>query len=206
MTSRTLWIAAGLLVVLAGGGTVYWWTGAPAKPAAGEARSIAAPAAANLAPHPLGNDPMAAMVQRLADRLKAQPGDAEGWAMLGRSYANLGRHADALPAYAKAIELRQDDPPLMADYADELALQQGGRLEGEPMRWVKRALALEPGQPKALLLAGTEAFQRKDYAQAVQYWERVAQGGAPQSELVKQAKAGLDDARRLGEIGGHARP
>ena len=206
MTSRTLWIAAGLLVVLAGGGTVYWWTGAPAKPAAGEARSIAAPAAANLAPHPLGNDPMAAMVQRLADRLKAQPGDAEGWAMLGRSYANLGRHADALPAYAKAIELRQDDPPLMADYADELALQQGGRLEGEPMRWVKRALALEPGQPKALLLAGTEAFQRKDYAQAVQYWERVAQGGASQSELVKQAKAGLDDARRLGGIGGQARP
>jgi len=193
-------------LVLAGGATVYWWTGAPAKPAAEEARSIAAPAAANLAPHPLGNDPMAAMVQRLADRLKAQPGDAEGWAMLGRSYANLGRHAEALRAYAKVIELRQDDPPLMADYADELALQQGGRLEGEPMRWIKRALALEPGQPKALLLAGTEAFQRKDYAQAIRFWERVAQGGAPQSELVKQAKAGLEDARRLGGIGAQARP
>ncbi|HXD41781.1 MAG TPA: tetratricopeptide repeat protein [Ramlibacter sp.] len=205
MTSRRLWIAGGLLL-LAAGGTAYWWIGAPAKPPASEARSIAAPAAANLAPHPLGNDQITATVQRLADRLKAQPADAEGWAMLARSYANLGRHADALSAYAKAIELRQNDPPLMADYADELALQQGGRLEGEPMRWVGRALALEPGQPKALLLAGTEAFQRKNYGQAIQFWERVAQGGAPQSELVRQAKAGLDDARRLAGIGSQARP
>jgi cytochrome c-type biogenesis protein CcmH len=201
--SRWLWPSVGLFV-LAVAGALYWWISSPTElsgpgPAAG-------PVAATQAPHPIGNDQIAATVQRLADRLKAQPGDAEGWAMLARSYSNLGRHADALPAYAKAIELRQDDPPLMADYADELALRQGGHLEGEPMRWIKRALALEPGQPKALLLAGTEAFQRKDYAQAIQFWERVAQGGAPQSELVKQAKAGLDDARRLGGIGAQARP
>jgi cytochrome c-type biogenesis protein CcmH len=75
-------------------------------------------------------------------------------------------------------------------------MQQGGRLDGAPMSWVKRALALEPDQPKALLLAGTDAFQRKDYVQATRNWERVVQGGPPQSEIVKQARAGLESIRR----------
>lgn len=198
--SRGLWVGVGLFV-LAVGGAGYWWTGSPATWSGTGPRSTAEPAAANPAPHPMGADQIAAMVQGLADRLKAQPADAEGWAMLARSYANMGRHAEALPAYAKAVELRRDDAALMADYADELALQKGRRLSGEPMSWVKRALALEPDQPKALLLAGTEAFDRKDYAQAVQHWERVVQGGPPQSELVKQAQAGLEDARRLGGMG-----
>jgi cytochrome c-type biogenesis protein CcmH len=192
---RGLWVAVGL-IALAAVGAGYWWLGSPAAPPEVGTRSIGQLATANRAPHPTGNDQMAAMVQRLADRLKAQPADAEGWAMLARSYANLGRHAEALAAYAKAVELRRDDPPLMADYADELALQQGGRLEGEPMSWVKRALALDADQPKALLLAGTEAFQRKDHAQAARHWERVVQSGPPQSEIVKQAQAGLEAVRR----------
>lgn len=33
-----------------------------------------------------------AMVGKLEERLKAQPDDAEGWSMLGRSYSALGRY------------------------------------------------------------------------------------------------------------------
>ena len=192
---RRLWFAAGLFA-LAAVGAAYWWFAAPAGSPGAGAGSPAAPAVANQVPHPMGNDQMAKMVQGLADRLKARPEDVEGWAMLARTYATLGRHDEALAAYAKAVALRRDDPPLLADYADELAMQQGGRLDGAPMSWVKRALALEPDQPKALLLAGTDAFQRKDYVQATRNWERVVQGGPPQSEIVKQARAGLESIRR----------
>ena len=203
---RGVWLGVGAFVLLVGGAG-YWWTGSPAgwssssgTPGAVSSANARAESAGPLdmqAPHEMGQDQMAATVQALADRLKAQPNDGEGWAMLARSYATLGRHADSLPAYVKALALLKNDAVVMADYADALALQQGRRLSGEPMVWIARALLIEPGQPKALLLAGTAAFDRKDYAQAIVHWSRVVQGGPPENALVKQAQSGLEDARRL---------
>lgn len=198
--SRRYWWVAGALV-LAAGGAAFGWIGSHRAAPVTVLRPMIVPASAGAAPHPMGNDQISAVVQRLADRLAQQPGDAQGWAMLARSYANLGRHGEALAAYAKALELRTDDAAVLADYADELALHQGRRVTGEPMTWVRRALALEPRQPKALLLAGTEAFERTDYAQAIRHWSQVVQGGRPGSDLVMQAQAGLDDARRLAGAG-----
>ena len=45
------------------------------------------------------------MIARLIDRLNRSPGDPEGWRMLGWSYFNTERFAQAASAYAKAIEL-----------------------------------------------------------------------------------------------------
>ncbi|NDF21417.1 MAG: c-type cytochrome biogenesis protein CcmI, partial [Burkholderiaceae bacterium] len=42
------------------------------------------------------------MVERLADKLKKEPNNAEGWQMLGRSYAALQKMPEALAAYKKA--------------------------------------------------------------------------------------------------------
>ena len=204
---RGVWLGVGAFVLLIGGAG-YWWTGSPAGWSSPSGGTSGAASSANgqsdpagqldtQAPHEMGQDQMAAMVQALADRLKAQPKDGEGWAMLARSYATLGRHADSLPAYVKALALLKNDAVVMADYADALALQQGRVLSGEPMVWIERALLIEPGQPKALLLAGTAAFDRLDYAQAIVHWSRIVQGGPPENALVKQAQSGLEDARRL---------
>lgn len=188
-----LWggILAFMLVV---GGAGYWWAGSPAELSTGGPVPMGAVPAS--APHALGNEQMLAMVETLAERLKARPDDAEGWGMLARSYTTLGRAAEALPAYERALKLAPKDAQLMADYADALALQQGRQLSGAPMDWVRKALAADGKQPKALLLAGTEAFNRKDFAQAIKFWEPVVQGGPPDNALVQQAKAGLDDARQ----------
>lgn len=189
-------LAAVALVI---GGVGYAWKGSPrlgaAAPAAWPAQA-AAPQAGASAPHALGNDAMAGMVQALAERLKARPDDAEGWAMLARSYTTLGDVAASLPAYAQALKLAPKDAELMADYADALALQQGRQLGGEPLAWVKKALAQDPRQPKALLLAGTEAFDRQDMAAAIKFWEQVVAVGPAGSALVEQARNGLDDARK----------
>lgn len=49
------------------------------------------------------------MVQKLADRLAADPRDAEGWQRLIRAYAVLGRTDDAKTAYGKARTAFADD-------------------------------------------------------------------------------------------------
>jgi cytochrome c-type biogenesis protein CcmH len=148
-------------------------------------------------PHATNFDQIAAMTDKLAQRLKDNPEDAEGWAMLGRSYNVLGRNPEALSAYEKALTLRGNDAMLLADYADALALKNNRSLEGEPMKMIERALKNDPQNLKALSLAGTYAFQKKDYTSAVKLWEQVVKFGPPGNNLVDQVLPGLAEAREL---------
>ena len=187
------------VVVLAVAG--YAWTGSPGVPSAGPPSADAA-AAGN--PHTAGaaeQEQFAAAVEKLAERLKGQPDDAEGWAMLARSYGMLGRIDEALPAYQKAVALRGQDARLLADYADTLALKNNRNLEGEPMKLVERALKIEPTNLKALSLAGAAAFNRQDFAGAVRYWEQVVQHAPPDSPYLEQVQASIAEARERGGLG-----
>jgi cytochrome c-type biogenesis protein CcmH len=158
-----------------------------------ERQSAAAGAEAG---HSITATQIEAMTDKLAARLKEQPDDAEGWAMLGRSYAVLGRHDQAAQAFKQAMSLRPDDASVLADYADALAMVNGRNLEGEPSRLIDRALKADPNNLKALSLAGTVAFYRKDYAGALRHWEKMTQI-APNSEFVQQIQGGIDEARKL---------
>jgi cytochrome c-type biogenesis protein CcmH len=153
------------------------------------------------APHEAGAEQFAAAVERLAERLKEQPDNAEGWAMLARSYVQLGRLPDAVPAFRKAVSLATDDARLLADYADALAVQNNRSLDGEPAQLIERALKIEPDNLKALALAGTAAYNRKDYAAAVKHWERMAQVAPPDSPWRDQLMSSIAEARQLGGLG-----
>jgi cytochrome c-type biogenesis protein CcmH len=139
-----------------------------------------------------------AMVSRLAARLKENPEDPEGWMMLGRSYAVLGRFGEASEAYAKAAARTPGDAQLLADYADALAMAQGRTLQGEPEKILLRALAVDPNNVKALLLAGTAAFNRNDGASAVRHWERALGLLPAESDMVQRVQASIAQARSLG--------
>jgi cytochrome c-type biogenesis protein CcmH len=127
------------------------------------------------------------MVERLAAHLKSNPDDPQGWALLGRSYVAMGRFADAADAYAKAAMHAPRDAQLLADFADALAMARGRTLEGEPEKLVHRALEIDPKNMKALALAGTIAFNRRQFADAAGYWKR----------MLPQVEAGSEDARLI---------
>lgn len=193
--SRRLLAGIGILIVIVAAAG-YWWTGTPTLLAGDSdgARSQAQ-ARGEAAPHATDAAQMSSMVDQLAERLKTDPGNAEGWAMLARSYTVLERHAEALRAYEKAVTLQGDDADLLADYADALALRNKRQLAGEPMKWVERALKADPRNLKALALAGTHAWDRKDYKTAAKYWQQLVDAGAPDNELVRQIEPGLAQAR-----------
>jgi cytochrome c-type biogenesis protein CcmH len=50
-----------------------------------------------------------AMVERLAQRLQQRPDDVEGWQLLARSLAALGRHQESAKAYAHLLALAPED-------------------------------------------------------------------------------------------------
>jgi cytochrome c-type biogenesis protein CcmH len=192
-------LAAIAVGVVAFGVAGYWWPGSPelvvAPPSA-----TAPQAGGGDAAHETGAAQIAAMVERLASRLQERPEDAEGWAMLARSYAVLGRHADAVGAYRKALALGGENAGVLADLADAIGVVNGRSLAGEPTRLVERALKLDPDHVKALALAGTAAYDRKDYAGAARHWERILKVAPADSDYLAQVRASIADARQLGGL------
>jgi len=184
---------AGFVAVVATGG--YTLLGTP-QALSSEATAAPAEAAGPEGGHTVTSAQIDAMIEKLAARLKERPDDVDGWAMLGRSYAVLGRHEQAVPAFKQAMVLRPEDAALIADYADALAVTSNRSLEGEPSRLIAQALRIDPNNLKALSLAGTAAFNRQDYAGALRHWEKMVQV-APTSEFVRQIQGGIDEARRL---------
>ena len=156
-----------------------------------------APGAAAGDGHGIARDQIEVMIERLAARMKEKPEDGEGWAMLGRSYAVLDRYTEAAAAYANAVKRSEPDAQLLADYADALAMAQGRNLKGEPERLIAQALRVDPRNVKALMLAGTVAFQDKKFKDAIAYWERILTVVPPDSDVADSARDSIADARAL---------
>jgi cytochrome c-type biogenesis protein CcmH len=138
-----------------------------------------------------------ANVSKLVERLKSNPNDAEGWVMLARSYNTMERFGEAAGAYARATELQPDNADLWAEYAFVSAMANGRNLEGQPMELVNKALKIDPENLKALQLAGNDAFQRKDYKKAVDYWSRVLKKVPAESEVAQSIQQRIDEAKSL---------
>ena len=139
------------------------------------------------------------LTERLKQRMEQHPNDGPGWALLARSYVELGRHGEAATAFEKATALIPDDAQLLVDYADALAMAHGQKLEGTPEELIKRALALDQRNVKGLMLAGTIAYDRRDFATALKQWEQAQKGLPPgqESELVQELAANIDEVRGL---------
>ena len=140
-----------------------------------------------------------AMVEGLAKRLESKTapdaGDLQAWTMLARSFAVLQRFPEASRAYARARTLAPDDAQLLADHADVLAMTQNQSLVGEPAKLIERALQLNPKNLKTLALAGSAAFERKDFAGALNYWGQAQQLAPPNSEFVAGLETSIQQAR-----------
>ncbi len=177
---RTAAVIALLLPLGAGG--MYWWLGTP------EAIDPVATQKAN-------NDQVASMVDALAARLKANPDNPKGWAMLARSYKVMGRFAEAEQAFLKAGDLVNNDPDLLVDYADLLAVRNNNNIEGKPLELVTKALNLNPQHPMGLMMSGVAAYRRNDFKLAVSQWEKLLLVLDPGSPDAQQVEADIAEAR-----------
>jgi cytochrome c-type biogenesis protein CcmH len=205
MKPRT-WLlgALGLAGMALGTGMLFW----PMQPPTPGRDPVPSASTAASAAHPLRTDQVEHAVEQMRERVKQNPKDAAAWAMLAHSYDMLGRRAEASATYSRLIELVPDDPQVLVDAADSMALAHGRQLQGEPMQLIQRALALDPKNLKALSLAGTEAFDRNDPAQAITYWQR-ARAQVTDAALARELDDRIAEARSLqsrAAVGAAARP
>ncbi|MGB8546016.1 MAG: c-type cytochrome biogenesis protein CcmI [Azonexus sp.] len=136
------------------------------------------------------------MVAKLAARMEANPDNMQGWLMLARSYKTMGRYAEAAEAYGKAEKVINDDPELLASYAETIAMATGNGLTGKPSQLVERALKIDPQHPHSLFLAGAAAMEAGDNKKGIAYWEALLPQVEPGSEIDQMLRSGIDKMKQ----------
>jgi cytochrome c-type biogenesis protein CcmH len=89
------------------------------------------------------------LVARAEAHLAANPDDGRGWDVLAPIYLRMGRAEDAVAAYTRALRLQGDSAGRQAGLGEAVVSAAGGVVSVEAQQAFERALALEPGQPKA---------------------------------------------------------
>lgn len=96
----------------------------PAAPTAAATAAAAPPQAQSAA----AQGQIAQLITGLEQKMQSAPGDPEGWRMLGWSYFQTARYADAAKAYARAIALKPDGVGFQSAYGETLVQEAGGQV------------------------------------------------------------------------------
>lgn len=161
--SRAAAVLMAVLVPLAAG-TLYLHVGTPAAIHPGG---------------PAGSAPgegldMDSLIERLRERVRADPSDTRGQRLLARTLMALGRHQEAIGVIETLHRQAGETAETLVLLADALAMTRGGALEGEPLEIVGRALGMDPENTIALWLSGAAADRRGDHALAADFFARAA--------------------------------
>jgi cytochrome c-type biogenesis protein CcmH len=202
-------------LVLAGGGLVAvivavvgWMTTPPSGPVTvigpqtsgiGEraaTQGAGAPETQATAQAPKGGD-LNNLVSGLAQKMEKDPGNGQGWLLLARTYSELRQYDNASQAYARATALIPAEAQVLADWADAHVMANERQWDEKARDIVKRAVKADAKNPKALTLAGSEAFDRKQYKAAIDFWKRAIAVEPPNSMNAKLAESNIQEALAL---------
>ncbi len=133
-----------------------------------------------------------AVVEALAARLENEPGDVEGWKMLGRSYLTMGQFQQAADAFRQAVELEDGKvAQTLVDLGESMLAASGQSLTSDIVSLFENALALEPSNPSALFWGGIASANRRNLDEAADRWERLLATAPPPEirQLIEQRVA-----------------
>ena len=176
IADRTLLkLALGLAAVVALASTgLYLATGRPDL--ADGARTEATP------------DDVAALIRQLEQRMAQAPNDPEGWRMLGWSYHQTDRFAEAAEAYGRAAALDPSNSDYRSAQGESLVQAANGSVTPEALAAFNAALAANPADPRARYFVAVHKDQSGDHKGAMEDWLALlndAPAGAPWAAEVR---------------------
>lgn len=139
---------------------------------------------------------MDAAIGSLRDKLAKNPGDADGWLLLGRAYQSVGRNDEGNKAFQKAYELAPGRPEIEIAYAESIALTSTTRrIDGKPLQMIHHAMQSDPENQDGLWLLGMSDYQNGRYAEAIASWEKIRKQLGPDSDVIESVDNMIGDAK-----------
>ncbi len=143
---------------------------------------------------------MSKLVDRLEQRLAADPENLEGWLMLGRSAVSLGQYPRAVRAYEQAVARAPEDPQVLVDYAETVIFLNAGRVSNEAVQTLEKVRRLNAAQPKARYYMALGQAQSGYLKNAVQEWVDLLAISLPDAPWLATVRAQIDAAANEAEI------
>lgn len=113
------------------------------------------------------------LIKQLRDHLKQQPASAEGWFLLGKLYLSSQQYENAENSLKKAWQLKPNNHDYLLAYAKANFFNQHNHLTPAVEVALKSVLESITQPVDALNLLAVNAYQNKDYRQAVKYWQQA---------------------------------
>ena len=110
-------------------------------------------------------------VDALAAEMVANPGDAQGWAVLGQAYLSLGRYGEAAHAFEQAIDIVPDSAFLFASLGQALLFDANGAMTPAAREAFARALDIEPSDVRARFFMAEALYQSGEGEAALAAWQ-----------------------------------
>ena len=174
--------------------------------------SAAGQAAQQQSAHAMQGGQMDALIESLQQRMKENPGDPEGWLILGRSLKTMQRYAEAETALSNANRMIPGNPTIMVELAEAKLFNSGqAAISDEARQLLQSALAIDPNQQKGLWIMGLASAQAGDDGQAVTYWTKLLNqlepGSGPYqsiSEQIAMAQTRMGQPVNVGAMAGQS--
>jgi len=135
------------------------------------------------------DEDMERLVADLAEKMKANPDNAEGWNLLARSYRNAGRYGEAVNAFERVVQLTGRDPDVLAEYGEALIMQAEGAVTPAAEAIFREVMDQGGADPRALFYTGVARAQQGDVKGAMDAWvllTEVSPADAPWLPEVRQ--------------------
>ena len=189
LSERTLLILAlgvAAVVVLAATG-LYLKIGRPNTASAPPISEATAQSGSLPAGHPNGE--VAGMIGQLEQRMKASPGDPEGWRMLGWSYLQTGRNADAAQAYGKAAALDPKNGEYLSAEGEATVLASQGQVTPAAEEIFRKAVAIDGSDPRARYYLAVAKDQKGDAKGAMDDWIALLKSAPPDAPWAAEVRS-----------------
>lgn len=114
------------------------------------------------------------IAEKFRARLTDDKSSAQGWFLLGKVYRSQGRFQEASEALLKAYNLLPENHEYVISYVDSV-WENNNRapLSQYLVRALEDVLKVNPTNPDCLSLLAINAYNSKDYASAIKYWNTL---------------------------------
>ncbi len=187
-------LALGLAAVVAlGGAGLYALLGRPDLPGAGPRSAATATAPADAAHD---GAEVQAMIVQLEAQLRQTPEDVNGWRMLGWSYFQTGRFAEAAEAYGRAAALEPANAEHFSTQGEALVQAGGGQVTPPALSAFRGALRADPQDPRARYFIAVEMDQRGEREAAMTAWIDLINSAPAGAPWAAEVRAFVEDLAR----------
>ena len=151
-------------------------------------------------------DDVMALIDRIEVRSEARPDNADYSLLLAEYFLSGNQPNQAARYFDRLIEAGTTSPEILGKAAQAEFLSSGRILSGQARARAEQALAMDPMQSTALATLGMAAFEESDYAQAIEFWQRLRTLEAPGSPGYEMLGQVIERARQELAQSGQAPP